>query len=542
MKKFLLITLAFIIACNGMASDFSAVCSTGQTLYYTITSAENKTVEVVPQYPNPNFYDIFPTGVLSIPDNVIFNTINYKVTSIGAEAFYSCNKLIGSLSIPGSVTSIDSGAFSGCIELTAYIVDPGNKKYSSSDGIIYNLLKDTLVACPDGKTGSLTIPSSVTTIGNYSFSGCSGLTGSLNIPGSVVSIGNSAFSECKGLTGSLTIPGSVTSIGNSAFSECTGFTGSMTLPNLVTSIGDWAFYGCSGLSGNLIIPGSVASIGNSAFRYCTGFIGSLTIPNSVTSIEGAAFSGCSKLTAFIVEPGNKRYSSSNGLIYSLHQDTIVACPGISTGILTIPGSVTTIGNNAFSDCKGLSGSIIIPSSVKSIGNFAFTDCIGFNGSLIIPASVNFIGKFAFINCSGLTSIYAYPIIPVNLDTDIFYTWVFEGIDKTKCTLYVPDGSKSSYQAADQWKDFVNIVEMTTAVPGINNTAVKIYPNPVTEYFQIEGIEGTAKLILSDLNGKMLLQKQIVNNEKIAAKNIGSGSYIVKIITSQGTINTKLVKK
>jgi len=316
----------------------------------------------------------------------------------------------------------------------------------------------------------------------------------------------------------------------------------LILPNLVTSIGGWAFYGCSGLSGKLELPGSVTSIGNYAFRFCTGFSGSLTIPNSVTSIEGGAFSGCSKLTTFIVEPGNKRYSGSNGAIYSLHQDTIVAYPGSSTGTFTIPGSVTTIGNNAFSDCMGLSGSIIIPSSVKSIGNYAFTDCTGFNGSLIIPASVNFIGKFAFINCSGLTAIYAYANIPVNLDTDIFYTWVFEGIDKSNCTLYVPAGSKSSYQTADQWKDFLNIVEMTTAVPGINNTAIKIYPNPVTEYFQVEGIEGTAKLILSDLNGKMLLQKQIVNNEKIAAKNIGSGSYIVKVVTSQGATSTKLVKK
>jgi len=120
--------------------------------------------------------------------------------------------------------------------------------------------------------------------------------------------------------------------------------------------------------------------------------------------------------------------------------------------------------------------------------------------------------------------------------------VFAGINYINCPLYVPVGSKSAYSTANSWKDFLNIVEMTTAVPDINNTAIKIYPNSVNEYFQIEGIEGTAKLILSDLNGKMLLQKQIVNNEKIAAKNIGSGSYIVKVVTSQGATSTKLVKK
>ena len=94
------------------------------------------------------------------------------------------------------------------------------------------------------KNGNCNIPSSVTSIGDWAFYGCTGLT-SITIPSSVTSIGDGAFSDCTGLT-SITIPSSVTSIGDYAFSDCTGLT-SITIPSSVTSIGDWAFYGCKGL-------------------------------------------------------------------------------------------------------------------------------------------------------------------------------------------------------------------------------------------------------------------------------------------------------
>jgi hypothetical protein len=115
----------------------------------------------------------------------------------------------------------------------------------------------------------------------------------VTIPSSVTSIGNSAFSGCRGLT-SVTIPSSVTSIGNSAFSGCRGLT-SVTIPSSVTSIGVWAFYGCSGLT-SVTIPSSVTSIGNSAFFACSGLT-SVTIPSSVTSIGFEAFSECSRISS-----------------------------------------------------------------------------------------------------------------------------------------------------------------------------------------------------------------------------------------------------
>jgi hypothetical protein len=148
-------------------------------------------------------------------------TIPDGVTSIGDAAFYRCSG-ITSVTIPDSVTSIGDGAFGSCIWLTAFTVVESNTAYSAQDGILYDKAKTTLVSVPGAKSGALTLPNTLTIIGDYAFSGCSGLT-SVTIPGSVTIIGNQAFYGCSGLT-SVTIPGSVTIIGNQAFFYCSGLT------------------------------------------------------------------------------------------------------------------------------------------------------------------------------------------------------------------------------------------------------------------------------------------------------------------------------
>ena len=220
-------------------------------------------------------------------------TIPNSVTSIGYHAFAYCYGLT-SVTIPNSVTSIDDRAFIGCSGLTSLSVEAGNTKYDSRENC--NAIIETETNKLVCGTKNTIIPNSVTSIGNYAFSWCSGLT-SITIPNSVTSIGDRAFDYCKGLT-SITIPNSVTSIGSYAFCYCSGLT-SITIPNSVTSIGEGVFSLCSDLT-SVIIPNSVSSIGEDAFFSCSGLT-SVTITNSVTYIGDRAFEYCSGLTSVTVE-------------------------------------------------------------------------------------------------------------------------------------------------------------------------------------------------------------------------------------------------
>jgi hypothetical protein len=166
------------------------------------------------------------------------------VTSIGYDAFYNCTGLTG-ITIPSGVTSISHSAFDGCTGLESITVDAGNQNYASYGGILYNKAKTEIIFVLDGISGSITIPDSVTSIGNYAFDACTGLT-DITIPDSVTSIGNDTFSHCTGLT-DITIPNSVITINIGAFFGCYGLTG-ITIPNSVTSIGNVVFYGCTSLT------------------------------------------------------------------------------------------------------------------------------------------------------------------------------------------------------------------------------------------------------------------------------------------------------
>ena len=119
------------------------------------------------------------------------------------------------MTIPASVTSIGNGVFRYCSSLTSIVVDTNNTAYSSQDGVLYDKAMTALIQCPGGKSGGFTIPDSVTIISYYAFNRCTYLT-SVTIGNSVTRIWSDAFHGCSGLT-NLTIGNSVTSIGQNAF-------------------------------------------------------------------------------------------------------------------------------------------------------------------------------------------------------------------------------------------------------------------------------------------------------------------------------------
>ncbi|MDE7163958.1 MAG: leucine-rich repeat domain-containing protein [Clostridiales bacterium] len=261
--------------------------------------------------------------------------ISNSVTSIGSNAFMYCGSLT-SIEIPNSVTSIGSDAFMYCGGLTSINVYSDNPNFSSLDGALYDKNMTTVIFVPYVKSGTITLPNSVTSIGERAFYGCSNLT-SIGIPNSVTSIGDGAFYGCSGLK-SIEIPSGVTSIGMAVFYGCSSLT-SIEIPNSVTSIGRDAFSGCSRLT-SIEIPNSVTSIGSQIFSFCSSLT-SITIPNSVTSIGNSAFYGCSSLTSITIPNSVK----------SIESQVFYGCSSLTS--IEIPNSVTSIGRDAFMYCGGL---------------------------------------------------------------------------------------------------------------------------------------------------------------------------------------------
>ncbi len=150
------------------------------------------------------------------------------------------------------------------------------------------------------------------------------------------------------------------------------------------------------------ISNGVTSIFASAFSLCES-LASITIPDSVTSIGRDAFEFCTRLESINVDENNPNYSSIDGILFNKDKTEFIKYPAIKTDkSYTIPGSVTSIGEDAFYHCISLT-SITIPDSVMSIGVFAFSYCESLT-SINIPEKVTSIGNSAFWYCESLTSV------------------------------------------------------------------------------------------------------------------------------------------
>lgn len=281
-------------------------------------------------------------------------TIPDSVKSIGKEAFSYCES-ISSLTIPDSVTFIGNYAFENVCNIIYSGTASGSPWGARSlngfnDGfLVYDSAeKRTLRACSGAIQGTVTIPSSVTTIGECAFQYCTNLTRAI-IPDSVTAIGKKVFWGCTGLK-SATIGNGVKIISDSAFFQCESLT-SVTIGNNVTSIDDWAFDYCKSLT-SVTIPNGVTDIGDCAFLGCTGLT-SMTIPDSVTNIGEEAFSECTSLSS--VKIGNG--------VTTVSKRTFAKCTNLLS--VTIGSSVKIIEENAFSGCTSLSNGKVSYNGTKS---------------------------------------------------------------------------------------------------------------------------------------------------------------------------------
>lgn len=210
---------------------------------------------------------IIPETSIGAGDTISIFTIPDSETSIGDSAFSTING-VTNIFIPSTVTEIGRRAFFSCSTLTSIDVAPDNPFYSSQEGVLYNKNKTTLVAFPGGRVGTFSIPSSVTSINNEAFKGCSKLT-AVTIPESVTSIGYEAFANCSSLT-SISLPNNVKTIQYGTFARCSALS-SVTLPNNLCAIWRHSFLDCISLT-------------------------NITLPQSLWSFDGGSFTGCASLS------------------------------------------------------------------------------------------------------------------------------------------------------------------------------------------------------------------------------------------------------
>jgi hypothetical protein len=174
---------------------------------------------------------------------------------------------------------------------------------------------------------------------------------------------------------------------------------------------------------HISLPETVIVIEDSAFKGCSA-LKEVIIPKNVTSIGKGLFYGCSSMSSIKVDAENHTYHSENNCIIETATNTLVA--GCKTSEIPTDGSVTIIGDSAFSGCSQLSGinipdgiirietrafegcrgltSVIIPEGVISIGSYAFFNCTELK-IITVPNSVTFMGSYCLARCSSLTTMY-----------------------------------------------------------------------------------------------------------------------------------------
>lgn len=492
---------------------------------------------------------VVPSGITVIGQNAFANcknitsiTLPDSLTTINNWAFINCSYL-ESISIPANVSTLVN-PFPNCSGLTSITVDSNNAYYNDGNGnncIIETstnklirgcdstIIPNTVVALGDGAFSnctftSITLPSSLTTIGQNALAGCQKLA-TLTIPASVSSIGHSAFwgdnliyMEFEGttpatlettsiFTGSypLYVPSSAVSAYQTAWPTYAdrimakpqpsgsdyleiiskGQT-SVILTNSSNQTYTWnvvqginyyegtepgfALNEITGLkkstSGwdnylNTIDASKLTSwttVENSAFQY--NYMTSITLPASITTIGDYAFNNCTSLTSINL-PNS---------ITSIGESAFNQCRSLTN--LTLPNSLTTIGNNGFQYCSGLT-SIILPNSLTTIGNYAFSVCSSLT-SITLPEGLTTIGNQILTNCPSLTSL----TIPSSVSSIGGSLTVNSPVSEVYClpttppgpsgasmafndnsTVYIPNGSLSAYQNGGWRWMFYNYVEL-----------------------------------------------------------------------------------
>lgn len=361
---------------------------------------------------------------------------------------------------------------------------------------------------------SIIIPESIKRIDDYAFSGCTGLT-VVTIGKNVEYIGNRAFMGCTGLTtvnwnakachynsssyyssyrifygcgkklDTINIGEYVSSIPSDAFYDCYGLT-SVHITNLskwceISFGNEFAnplyyahkLYLGDELLTSFTIPNDVTVLSKYLFA---GFLGleDIIIPDSVMSINGA-FDECKELRKIDVSINNTAFASVDGILYDKAKTRIICVPLAIQGAVSIPDSVMTIEQNAFSNRYGIT-EIRIGNSVSEIGRNAFYNCNKLKG-VTVGNKVRTIGDSAFDNCANLESVHITDLanwfaisFSNGTSNPVYYAHNLYLNDKLVEDLVVPENITSIGQYAFVGCSTLNSVSIPNGVTDIGISA------------------------------------------------------------------------
>ena len=444
------------------------------------------------------------------------------LASIGKNAFYHCSSL-NKLELPSTLDSIADYAFRSCDNLSMVVSriqtpfeisqNVFGKEESSiwdeeqqKDVYTYTKSKATLYV-PDGKKTSYEafpgwnmfaniiegelLEATVDSL-TYSY---------LKGKGTATLIGHT-YSETR----TITIPGSVPINGESY---------------TVKEIGASAFQSYGNLD-TLVVESGVVTIGESAFR--DTYLRKVTFPNSLKTIGKEAFCYCSIDTLVIPEGVD---SIAEGA-FRYHWSSMQS--------VSLPTTLRTIGREAFMYCTGLN-SLVIPQGMKTIGESAFYECYGIR-RLELPSTVDSVGTYAFWRCNNLSTVVSKIQAPFNINENVFAigsngsyddsgNWV-NTYTPSSATLYVPDKTKSAYEAKTGWNMFANIIEGELLEATVDSLT----------YTYLKG-KGTATLIghtYSETRNVTIPGSVPINGETYVIKEIGASAF-----QNYGNLDTLVVE-
>lgn len=506
MKKLVFTLILLIgIAVNGFAYDFSAVCESGQTLYYTILDNPLHRVIV-------DKGEMLSTisGDVVVPVTVEHNGITYTVYGIGEHAFIG-DTLLSSIILSDSIRYIQEGAFFKC----------SNLRHTSLGTSVQSIGNSVFSRC--SKLESIDFSDALFSIGDRAFSSCA--FQSISIPNSVVEMGEAVFSDCSLLKEAILPDSLCWGITTSMFENCTNLQ-RVELPNHINAIGSHAFENCSFLE-SIELSTMIDGIGSFAFSGCSSLAEINLILNDRARVQSSAFYNCNNLKQLTID-----VPYSYGEVFF---DSNVFS-GTSLESITIKcQKVPAIVQNTF---EGVSRTIpiVVPCGLLSQyeedehwGEFSNIQEDMLYANTIVT-EYDGMGTVQILHeptsCEdGLLEVLAIPN-----DGNRFLYWLISDFgfvahdNPLSIEPFVDGPIKAVFDGTG--------VDENTVIP------IDVYPNPTDGLICID-VEGLDKVEVYSITGQFI--KEFKSNE-IDITDQEAGTYILKVHTSSGWVTKQIIKK